>query len=140
VDPQGHKAKPAGTSVTALRAQIQAKPVKGAKLPKHNLKAAAPPPPPKNSKKQQAPADKRDEAAEKAERLAQQHHSTSLLKGKPVKTLYKAEDKPKGGTVSFLIQLVFIVAVCAGGAWLYDSRFLETVDWAAVKEELKLDF
>jgi hypothetical protein len=138
---QDQRAKPAaGTSVAALRAQVQAKPVKGVKLPNHNIKAAAPPPPPKQSKKhQQPPVDKREEAAERAERVAQQQHSTSLLKGKKVKTLYK-EDKPKGGPVSFVIQLVFVIGLCAGGAWLYDSRFLETVDWQAIRHELKLDF
>ena len=128
-----------GTSVTALRAQFQAKPVKGAKLPNHNIKAAAPPPPPKSGKQKPAAPDKREEAAERAERHAQQQHTTSLLKDKKVKTLYK-EDKPKGGPVSFVIQLVFVIGLCAGGAWLYDSRFLETVDWTAIKHELTLDF
>ena len=126
-----------GTSVADLRAQIRAKPVKGAKLPSHNIKA--PPPPPKPQKQKKEPVDKRDEAAEKAERIAHQQHSTSLLKGHKVKSLYK-EDKPKGGMASFLIQLVFVIGLCAGGAWLYDSRFLETIDWVEIKQELKLEF
>jgi hypothetical protein len=138
---QDQRAKPAGgISVAALRAQVQAKPVKGVKLPNHNIKPAAPLPPPKQSKKhQQPPVDKREEAAERAERVAQQQHSTSLLKGKRVKTLYK-EEKPKGGPASFVIQLVFVIGLCAGGAWLYDSGFLETIDWQEIKNELNLDF
>src|SRR5262245_24913666 len=107
---QGGSTKPSGNSVAALRAQIQAKPVKGAKLPNHKI--PAPPAPPKQKKqKQQAAPDRRDEAAEKAERVAQLNHSTSLLKGKKVKTLYK-EDKPTGGNWSFMIQLVFVIAIC----------------------------
>lgn len=130
--------KPSGTSVTALRAQMQAKPVKGAKLPHHKIEAPPPPPKPKKQKQSEA-KDKRDEAAEKAERLAQLSHSTSLLKGKRVKTLYK-EDKPKGGTVSFMIQLVFVLAVCGVGAYIAaDPSVLDQIPWDEIKYKLKLD-
>jgi hypothetical protein len=138
VSQSGNTSKPSGNSVTALRAQIQAKPVRGVKLPSHKI--PAPPPPPKAKKqKQQAAPDKRDEQAERAERLAQQSHSTSLLKGKKVKTLYK-EEKPKGGTWSFMIQLGFVIALFGGGAYIAaDPSVLEQIPWEEIKQKLKLD-
>jgi hypothetical protein len=135
----GGASKPSGNSIAALRAQIQAKPVKGVKLPNHKIPAPPPPPKAKKQKHQRAAPDKRDEQAERAERIAQLSHSTSLLKGKQVKTLYK-EDKPKGGTWSFMIQLTFVIAVCGAGAWIAaDPSILERIPWDEIKQKLKLD-
>jgi len=135
----GNTTKPSGNSVAALRAQIQAKPVKGVKLPNHKIKVPPPPPKPKKQKHQAAAPDKRDEAAERAERIAMQSHSTSLLKDKKIKTLYR-EDKPKGGTWSFMIQVGFVIAVCGVGAYIAaDPSVLDQIPWGEIKNKLKLD-
>jgi hypothetical protein len=135
----GNTTKPSRTSIADLRAQIQAKPVKGVKLPSHKIPAPPPPPKPKKQK-QQVAVDRRDEAAERAERIAQQSHSTSLLKGKKVKSLLREEDKPKGGTWSFMIQLTFVIAVCGVGAYIAaDPSVLDQIPWAEIKNKLKLD-
>ena len=127
--------------VVGLRAQLRSNSPKALKEAKAAAKAAAkasaPPPPPKQSKKVQPVVDKRDEAAEKAERFAQMQHQTSLLKGR-VKSLYR-EDKPKGGAVSLIMQVVFVFALCGGGAWVYETRAWEQVDWDSLKYQLKLD-
>jgi hypothetical protein len=139
VSQSGGATKPSGNSVAALRAQIQAKPVKGVKLPNHKIKPPPPPPKQKKQKQQAAVPDKRDEAAERAERLAQQSHSTSLLKGKKVKTLLREEDRPKGGTWSFMIQLTFVIAVCGVGAYVAaDPSVLDQIPWDEIKNKLKL--
>jgi outer membrane biosynthesis protein TonB len=138
VSQSGNTTKPSGNTVAALRAQIQAKPVKGVKLPNHKIKPPPPPPKQKKQKPQAAVPDKRDEAAERAERIAQQSHSTSLLKGKKVKTVYK-DDRPKGGTWSFMIQLTFVIAVCGVGAYIAaDPSVLDQIPWDQIKDKLKL--
>ena len=135
---QGGNTGKSGNSVAALRAQIQTKPVRGAKQPTHKIPAPAPPPKPKKQK-HEAKTDKRDEAAERAERVAQLNHSTSLLKDKKIKPLYK-EDKPTGGNVSFIIQLTFVIAVCGVGAYIAaDPSILDQIPWTEIKHKLKLD-
>src|SRR5262245_50021096 len=121
------------TGVADLRAQLRASTPQAqreakaaAKAAAAAARAAAPPPPPKAKKEKTQPlVDAREEAAERAERFAQQQHSTSLLKGK-VKSLYR-EDKPKGGAVSLIMQIVFVFAVFGGGAWIYETRAWEQV-------------
>jgi hypothetical protein len=142
--------RPKTGGVADLRAQVRQIPVRGVKLPNHKIKAPAlpktpkppkPPKPPKQSKHQHDPhVDRRDEAAERAEHIAQQQHSTSLLKGAK-KPVYK-EAKSKGGAFAFTLQLFAVILLCGGGAYLMDPNVqaqIAAIDWQAIKEQLKLD-
>src|SRR5262245_646434 len=127
-----------GTAVADLRRQVRQIPTKGAKQtkikppkPPKMPKPSAPPTHKGKSEPMVAAVDKREEMAEKAERIAQMNHSNSLLKNHKQR-VYK-EAKPKGGAVSFVLQLMAVVAVAAGVAYFSDPAARDAIDFDAIK-------
>lgn len=127
------------TKVTDLREQFRAasKPAKPSKSAKHMKKPAV-----RNhgdhdkqssrggSRPDEA-KDRRDLQAEKAERLAQIHHTTSLLKSRPKNNRAKEFKEPKKG--GLMLQLLLVLAVAGGVAVALDPtvlpREVRTLDW-----------
>ena len=108
--------------VRDLRAQLAAN-SKPTRVHQPNLRA--PPPRPKQK-------DKSDELAEKAEKMAMIHHQTSLLKSKPKNDRSKPyrEEKKSG----ILLQLLIVIALAGGGAYLLDPTLASNIDLQPVKD------
>lgn len=106
--------------VKDLRAQFGAKPVR-ARQP--DLRAPPPRPPQK---------DRSDELAEKAEKMAQIHHQTSLLSRNPKNDRSKPhKEKKKSG---ILLQLLIVMMLAGGVAYLMDPSIAANIDLQPVKD------
>jgi hypothetical protein len=134
--------------VTDLREQFRtaSKPGKPAKAAKHAPKphvrhhAGKEPHSSKGHSRNEEVKDKRDERMEKAERLAQVQHTTSLLKSKPKNNrALQYKEKKKSGLV---LQLALIVAVAGAVAIALDPTILprevRTLDWDGMKYQVEL--
>lgn len=127
------------TKVTDLREQFRtaSKPAKSSKSAKHVKKPAVrnhsdhDKHSSKGGSHQDEAKDRRDLQAEKAERLAQVHHTTSLLKSKPQNNRAKEFKEPKKG--GLMLQLVLVIVVAGGVAVALDPNILprevRTLDW-----------
>ena len=124
-----------GNSVSALRTQVgvglaSAKPAARPQQP--DLR----PPPPRPKAKDMA-----DEQAERAEKMAQLQHETSLLTRGPKNNRTKEyKEKKKGGLV---LQILLVIIVAGGVAVALDPQLLAQVtamvDWEALKAKVGLN-
>lgn len=117
------------TQIADLRAGLRKADTKPAKIEFDK----APPKPKKQPKRENV-----DERAEKAERQAQQQHTTSLLKGGSSKKAYvrKGERPERKGTfLGLLFQLVLVVAVAGGVAYALDPSLVPE-EWKTTAVEL----
>jgi hypothetical protein len=108
--------KPGGTRIADLRAGLRA----SSEKPRFEK---APPRP----KKKQAKTETVDDRAEKAERMAQIQHTTSLLTGKSSNKPYvRKGERPerKGTMLGLLFQLVIVMAAAVGIAYAIDPTVI----------------
>lgn len=76
--------------------------------------------------------DRADELAEKAEKMAQLHHQTSLLSRNPKNDRSKPfKEKKKMG---ILLQLLIVVALAGGGAYVMDPTLASNIDLQPAKD------
>ncbi len=108
--------------VKDLRAQFGTSGGKPMRVP---AEVKAPPPRPKQK-------DRSDELAEKAEKMAQIHHQTSLLSRNPKNDRSKPhKEKKKTG---ILLQLLVVVMLAGGGAYLVDPSIASNNDLQPAKD------
>ena len=113
--------------VSDLRAQFRATPAKPAKALRNKPKPSA--------KESKAKAAKRgnteEERIARAERLAEERRTTSLLKTPPRRSRNSLEEKKP--QTSLFVQLLFVIALAGGAAFAMQFDF-STIDWQALKD------
>jgi len=114
--------------VSDLRAQFRATPAKAAKALRNKPKS-----PRKESKAEAAAKRDNDEEArrDRAEKLAEKHRTTSLLKSAPRRSRDHLEEKKPQS--SLFVQLLFVIALAGGAAYAMQFDF-STIDWDALKD------
>jgi hypothetical protein len=126
---------------TASKPGKPAKPAKHAPKPHVRNHAANEPPAPKSGRPRSAEeSDMLDARMEKAERVSQVQHTTSLLKSKPKNNrALEYKEKKKSGLV---LQLVLVVAVAGAVTIALDPTILprevRTLDWDGMKYQVEL--
>jgi hypothetical protein len=113
--------KQGGSSVAAMRAQLQAG---SGKFVRDN---GNPPPPPPKKRKHVEPEDPRDRLAEKAERTSQAQHQTSLLTSEPRNSRMQTMAAPKKKGIPFILQLLAVLVVAGGVAFALDPGLMAQV-------------
>jgi hypothetical protein len=114
--------------VSDLRAQFRATPAKPAKALRNKPK-----PPRKETKAEAAAKRENSEEArrDRAERLAEERRTTSLLKSAPRRSRdHLDEKKPQS---PLFVQLLFVMALAGGAAYAMQFDF-STIDWDALKD------
>lgn len=88
--------------------------------------------PPAPKKIKNTSVDIANERAEKAERHSMQQHTTSLLTGKAGKAYVRKGERPqRSGTIlGLMFQIIFVIALVVGVAYLIDPTILPP-EWRA---------
>jgi hypothetical protein len=114
--------------VADLRAQFRATPAKAAKALRNKPK-----PPRKETKSDAAKRENNEDARrDRAEKLAEERRTTSLLKTTAPKRSRDSLEEKKPQTPLF-VQLLFVIALAGGVAYAMQFDF-STIDWDALKD------